>query len=97
MTLIHDLMVGVYGGINGHQLVTLMPSGLVKMLGKGLGIHCMCIMVLALWCSEAFARLEDGKDLIDLQVSLSQLYVTCIALFGFLYVTVMLLMPSCPV
>ena len=74
-----------------------MPSGFVKTLGKGLGIHCMCIMVLALWCSEAFARLEDGKDLIDLHVSLCQLYVTCIALSGFLYGTVMLLMPSCSI
>ena len=66
LTLIHDLMVGVYGGINGHQLVPLMPSGLVKTLGKGLGIRCKCIMVLALWCSEAYVRLEDGDDPIDL-------------------------------
>ena len=58
--LIHDLMVGVYLGVNGHQLVPLMPLGLVKTLGKGLGIHCMCIMVLALWCSVASARLENG-------------------------------------
>ena len=38
MMLIHDLMIGVYGGVNGHQLVPLMPLGLVKTLGKGLGI-----------------------------------------------------------
>ena len=95
MMLFHDLMVGVYGGVNGHQLVPLIPSRLVKTLGKGLGIRCMCIMVLTLWCSEAFAHLEDGDDPIDLQVSLTQLYVTCIALFGVLYGTVMPLMPSC--
>ena len=65
LTLIHDLMVGVYGGVNGHQLVPLMPSGLVKTLGKGIGIFCICIMVLALWCSEAFAHLENGDDPID--------------------------------
>ena len=93
--LIHKLMVGVYGGVNGHQLVPLMPSGLVKTLGKGHGIHCMRIMVLELWCSEASTHLENGVDPIDLQVSLTQLYVTCIALFGFLYGTVMFLMPSC--
>ena len=45
LTLIHDFMVGVYGGINGHQLIPLMPSGLVKTLGKGLGTRCMSIMV----------------------------------------------------
>ena len=39
ITLIHKLMVGVYGGINDHQLVPLMPSRLVKTLCKGLGIH----------------------------------------------------------
>ena len=65
MMLIHNLMVGVYGGVNGHQLVPLIPSGMVKTLRKGLGIHCMCIMVLALWCSEASVRLEDGDDPID--------------------------------
>ena len=97
MTLIHKLMVGVYGGVNGHRLVPLMPSRLVKTLGKWLGIHCICIMVLGLWCSEASAHLEDGADPIDLQVSLSQLCVTCVYFFGFLYGTVMLLMPSCSV
>ena len=71
LTLIHDFMVGVYGGVNGHQLVPLIPSRLVKTLGKGLGIRCMCSMVLALWCSEASGRLEDGDDPIDLQVSLT--------------------------
>ena len=45
LTLIYDLMVEVYGGINGYKLVPLMPSGLVKTLGKGLGIRCLCIMV----------------------------------------------------
>ena len=84
MMLIHDLIIGVYGDVNGHQLVPLMPLGLVKTLGKWLGIHCMCIMVLALWCSEGSVHLEDGDNPIDLQVSLSQLCVTCIALFGFL-------------
>ena len=97
MMLIHDLIIGVYGDVNGHQLVPLMPLGLVKTLGKWLGIHCMCIMVLALWCSEASAHLEDGDDPIDLQVSLSQLCVTCIALFIFLYGMVMLLIPLCSV
>ena len=38
LTLIHDIMDGVYGGVNGHQLVPIMPSGLLKTLGKGLGI-----------------------------------------------------------
>ena len=71
LTLIHDIMVEVYGAVNGHQLVPLMPSGLVKTLGKGLGIRCMCIMVLELWCSVASARLENGDDPNDSQVSLS--------------------------
>ena len=62
-------MVGVYRGINGHQLVPLMPSGLVKILGKGLGIHCFCIMVLELWLSVASAHLENGDNCIDSQVS----------------------------
>ena len=62
LMLKYDLMVGVYGGVNGHQLVPLMPSGLGKTLGKGLGIRCMCIMVLALWCSVASARLENGDE-----------------------------------
>ena len=65
LMLIHDFMVGVYGGVNGHQLVPLMPSGLVKTLGKGLGICCMHIMVLKLWCSEASMHLENGVDPID--------------------------------
>ena len=65
LTLIHDLMVEAYGGVNGHQLVPLVPSGLVKTLGKGLGICCMCIMVLVLWCSKASVHLEDGDDPID--------------------------------
>ena len=69
MMLIHDLMVGVYGGINVHQLVPLMPSMLVKTLGKGLGIRCLCIMVLALWFSVAYMHLENGYDPIDSQVS----------------------------
>ena len=62
MMLFHDLMVGVYGGVNGHQLVPLMPSGLAKTLGKGLGTRCKCIMVLSLWCSEASMCLENGDD-----------------------------------
>ena len=62
-------MVGVYGGVNGHQLVPLMPSGLVKTIAKGLGTHCKCIMVWDLWCSEASTRLENGVDPNDLQVS----------------------------
>ena len=69
MPLIHKLMVGVYGGVNGHQLVPLMPSGLVKTLVKELDIRCLCNMVLALWCSVASARLENGDDPIDLHVS----------------------------
>ena len=82
MMLIHDLMVGVYDGINGHQQVPLMPSGLVKTLGKGLGICCLCIMVLALWFSVASAHLENGDDPIDSQVSLNQLCVKCICFVG---------------
>ena len=66
MTLIHKLMVGVYGGANGHQLVPLMPSGLVKTIGKGLGTCCKCIMVWALWCSAASACLENGVNPNDL-------------------------------
>ena len=45
MTLIHKLMVRVYGGVNGHQLVPLMSSRLVKTLSKGLDILCLGIMV----------------------------------------------------
>ena len=74
LTLIHDFMVGVYGGINGHQLVPLMPSGLLKTLGKGLGTHCMSIMVWALWCNKTSMRLENGIEPNDLQVS-SSMYV----------------------
>ena len=66
LTLVHDFMVGVYGGVNGHQLVPLMPLGLLKTIGKGIGIRCMCIVVLALWCSEASVHLEDGDDPVDL-------------------------------
>ena len=66
LTLIHDFMDGVYGGVNGHQLVPLMPSRLVKNLGKGLGIRCMCLMVLVLWYSEASAHLDNGDNPIDL-------------------------------
>ena len=58
-------MVGFYGDINGHQLVPLMPSRLVKNLGKGLGIRYMCIMVLKLWCNVASLHLENGHDPID--------------------------------
>ena len=94
MMLIHDLMVGVYDDVNGHRLVPLRPSGLVKTLGKRLGIYCMCIMVLALWCSEASTHLEDGDDPIDLQVSLTHIWVKCNSLFDFLHGMVMLLMPS---
>ena len=66
---IHKIMVRVYGCVNGHQLVPLIPSGLVKNIGKGLGIHFMCIMVLVLWCTVASARLENGYDPINSQVS----------------------------
>ena len=69
MMLVHDLMLGVYGGINGHQLVPLMPSRLVKNLGKGLGTRCMSIMVWALWSNETSACLENGVNCNDLQVS----------------------------
>ena len=66
LMLVHDFMVGVYGSVNGHHLMPLVPSGLVKTLGKGLGIRCMCNMVLALWCSEASTGLEDEHNPIDL-------------------------------
>ena len=66
---IHVLMVELYGGINGHQLVPLMPSGLVKTLGKEIDIQCFCNMVLELWCSVASVRLENGDDPINSQVS----------------------------
>ena len=81
ITLIHDLMNRVYGGVNGHQLVPLIPLKLVKTLGKGLGIRCMCIMVLALWCSEASTHLEDRDDPTDSHVRVTQLYVIFNALF----------------
>ena len=58
-------MVGVYGGVNGHKLVPLMPLGLVKNLGKRLGIRFLCIMVLELWFSVASMHLEKGDDPID--------------------------------
>ena len=82
LTLIHKLMVGVYGGVNGHQLLPLIPSGLVKTLGKGLGIRCLCIMVLALWFSVASAHLENGDNPINSQVRLNQLCVKCICFIG---------------
>ena len=66
MTLIHKLMVRVYGGVNGHQLVPLMPLGLVKTIGEGLGTHCMRIMIWELWCNETSTRLENGVDPNDL-------------------------------
>lgn len=72
LTLVHDIMDGVYGGINGHQLMPLIPSRLAKTLGKGLGIHCMYIMVLELWCSVASTCLENGDDPKDSQVSSSR-------------------------
>ena len=71
LMLIYDFMGGFYGGINGHQLVPLMPSGFVKTQGKGLGTRCMRIMVWALWCNETSTRLENGIDPNDLQVSSS--------------------------
>ena len=64
MTLIHKIMVGVYGGVNGHQLVPLIPR-LVKTLGKGIGIRCLYNIVIALWCSVASMCLENGDDPID--------------------------------
>ena len=94
LMLIHDFMDGVYCGINGHQLVPLMPLGLVKTLGKGLRIHYMCIMVLELWCSEASVHLENGVDPTYSQVSLTHLCVKCVASFGFLHGLVMFLMRS---
>ena len=68
LMLIHDIMIGVYGGVNGHQMVPLIQSRLVKTLDKGLGIRCMCIKVLALWFSEASACLDNGDDPNDSQV-----------------------------
>ena len=92
--LVHDLMVGIYGGGNGHQLVPLMPSGLVKTIGKGLGICCLCIMVLALWYSMASAQLEKGGDLHRLTCKLKPALCKMHLLRWFLHGMVMLLMPS---
>ena len=57
-------MVRVYGCVNGHQLVPLMPSRFVNTLGKGFG-HSMFVhyVVLALWFHVASAQLEKGGDL----------------------------------
>ena len=57
-------MVRVYGCVNGHQLVPLMPSGFVNTLGKGFG-HLLFVhyVVLALGFRVAFAQLEKGGEL----------------------------------
>ena len=65
-------MVRVYGCVNGHQLVPLMPLGFVNTLGKGFGnSQFVYYVVLALWFSVASTHLEKGDDLVDLQVSLN--------------------------
>ena len=57
-------MVTVYECINGNQLVPLMPSGFVKMLGKGfensLFVH---YVVFTLGFCVASTQLEKGGDL----------------------------------
>ena len=57
-------MVRVYECVNGHQLVPLMPSGFVKMLGNRFG-HSLFVhyVVLALGFCVASAQLEKGGDL----------------------------------
>ena len=57
-------MVRVYECINGHQLVPLMPSGFVKMLGKGFG-HSLFVhyVVLTVGFHVASTQLEKGGDL----------------------------------
>ena len=54
----------VYVCVNGHQLVPLMPSGFVKMLGKGF-VHSMFVnyVVLELGFLVASTQLEKGCDL----------------------------------
>ena len=63
-------MVRVYGCINGHQLVPLMPSRFVKILGKGFGnllfVH---YVVFVLGFLVASAQLEKEETFIDLWVS----------------------------
>ena len=62
--LIHKIMVRVYGCVNGHELVPLMPSGFVKTLGKGFG-HSLFVhyVVLELGFHVASTQLEKGGDL----------------------------------
>ena len=80
ITSIHKLMVRVYGCVNGHQLVPLIPSGFFITLGKGFG-HLLFVhyVVLALGFRVAFAQLEKGGELHRFAGKLDQLCVKCIA------------------
>ena len=57
-------MVRVYGCVNGHDLVPLMPSWFLNTLGKGFG-HSLFVhyVVLALGFPVACAQLEKGGKL----------------------------------
>ena len=54
-------MVRIYECVNGHQLVPLMSSGFVKMLGKGFGNSLFVdYVVLELGFHVASMQLEKG-------------------------------------
>ena len=88
-------MVRVYGCVNGHQLVPLMPSGFVNTFGKVFG-HSLFVhyVALALGFHVDSAQLEKGGDLHRFVGKLTtRLYVK--TLFRcFIHGMVMLLMPS---
>ena len=44
ITMVHKLMVRVFGCVNGHHLVPLMPLGFVKMLGKMIWAFVVCAL-----------------------------------------------------
>ena len=79
ITSIHKLMVRVYGCVNGHQFMPLMPSRLVKMLKKWFGIHYCALCGFGLWFSVASVQLEKGGDLHRFARKVDKLCVKCIA------------------
>ena len=88
-------MVRVYGCVNSHQLVPLMPLGFVKTLGKGFG-HLLFVhyVILALGFCVASVQLEKGGDLHRFAGNLTTRLCVNTLFHCFIDRMVMLLMPS---
>ena len=88
-------MVRVHECVNGHQLMSLMPLGFVKMLGKEFG-HSLFVhyVVLALGFHVASAQLEKGGDVHRFAGKLTTKLCVNTLFHFFIHGIVMLLMPS---